>query len=152
MLNHTSGLEDKPTSQEIYDSPDFVQFALAAEVASDPGTKFFYSNKATNLLAGMVLRASGLPLDEYVEREIFSPLDIAVFGWSKDSAGNPHAMAGLQITAIDFAKIGQLMLDEGVWRGRRILSREWVLESIQRASRSIPRAACSGGEPPRAQG
>ncbi len=69
LLNHTSGLEDKPTAQEIYASPDFVQFALAADVASDPGTKFFYSNKATNLLAGIVLRASGTPLDEYVAQE-----------------------------------------------------------------------------------
>jgi len=130
LLNHTSGLEDKPTTQEIYASPDFVQFALAADVASDPGTKFFYSNKATNLLAGVVLRASGTPLDAYVAREIFAPLGITGFGWSKDSAGNPHAMAGLQIAAIDFAKIGQLMLEEGVWRGQRILSREWVAESI----------------------
>ena len=130
LLNHTSGLEDKPTAQEIYASPDFVQFALAADVASDPGTKFFYSNKATNLLAGIVLRASGTPLDEYVARKIFAPLGITGSGWSKDSAGNPHAMAGLQLSAIDFAKIGQLMLDEGVWQGRRILSREWVAESI----------------------
>lgn len=130
LLNHTSGLDDKPTAQEIYASPDFVQFALTADVASDPGTKFFYNNKATNLLAGVVFRASAKPLDEYVAREIFAPLGITGFGWSKDSAGNPHAMAGLQISAIDFAKIGQLMLDEGVWRGRRILSREWVAESI----------------------
>jgi CubicO group peptidase (beta-lactamase class C family) len=41
LLSHTSGLEDKPTTQEIYASPDFVQFALAADVASDPGSKFF---------------------------------------------------------------------------------------------------------------
>ena len=75
LLNHTSGLEDKPTSQEIYASPDYIQFALAADVASDPGSRFFYSNKATNLLAGVVLRASGMPLDEYVKREIFAPLD-----------------------------------------------------------------------------
>jgi CubicO group peptidase (beta-lactamase class C family) len=131
LLNHTSGLEDKPTTQEIYASPDFVQFALAADVASDPGTRFFYSNKATNLLAGVVLRASAKSLDEYLAREIFAPLGITGFGWSKDSAGNPHAMAGLQITAIDFAKIGQLMLDAGVWQGRQILSREWVAESIR---------------------
>jgi CubicO group peptidase (beta-lactamase class C family) len=103
---------------------------LAADVASDPGTKFFYSNKPTNLLAGVVLRASAKPLDEYVAREIFAPLGITGFGWSKDPVGNPLGMAGLQISAIDFAKIGQLMLDEGVWRGSRILSREWVAESI----------------------
>jgi len=131
LLNHTSGLEDKPTSAEIYASPDFVQFALAADVTSDPGAKFLYSNKATNLLAGVVQRASGRPLDEYVKQEILAPLGIIDVGWSKDDAGNPHGMAGLQITAVDFAKVGQLMLDEGLWRGRRVLSREWVLESIR---------------------
>ncbi len=131
LLNHTSGLEDKPTTGEIYASPDYVQFALAADVVSDPGARFFYSNKATNLLAGVVRRASGRPLDKYVQREIFSPLGIIDFTWSKDDAGNPHGMAGLHITAVDLAKIGQLMLDEGVWRGRRVVSREWVLESIR---------------------
>jgi predicted SnoaL-like aldol condensation-catalyzing enzyme len=89
-----------------------------------------YSNKATNLLAAVVLRASATPLDEYVAREIFAPLGITAFCWSKDSAGNPHGMAGLPISAIDIAKIDQLMLDEGVWRGRRILNRECVAESI----------------------
>ena len=39
-------------------------------------------------------------------------------------------MAGLAITAVDLAKIGQLMLDEGVWRGRQVVSREWVSQSI----------------------
>ena len=71
LLNHTSGLDDKPTTQEIYHSPDYVQFALVVEVAADPGSRFFDSNKATNLLAVVALRASDKPLDEYIKREIF---------------------------------------------------------------------------------
>ncbi len=131
LLNHTSGLEDQPTTSEIYPSPDYVQFALAADLVADPGTKFFYSNKATNLLAGVVLKASGRPLDEYVKREIFAPLEIVDFTWSKDDAGNPHGMAGLSINAVDLAKLGQFMLDEGVWHGHRIVSRAWVSESTR---------------------
>ncbi len=38
LLNHTSGLQSFPITTEIYASPDFVQFALAAEVSDDPGT------------------------------------------------------------------------------------------------------------------
>ena len=131
LLNHTSGLEDKSTTSEISPSPDYVQFALAADLVADPGSRFFYSNKATNLLAGVVLKASARPLDEYVKQEIFTPLGITDFTWSKDDAGNPHGMAGLYITAVDLAKIGQLMLDEGVWQGHRILSRDWISESIR---------------------
>jgi CubicO group peptidase (beta-lactamase class C family) len=56
LLNHTSGLENKPITTEIYDSPNFVQFALAAELSDDPGSRFSYNNKAVNLLAGLVER------------------------------------------------------------------------------------------------
>ncbi len=131
LLNHTSGLQAIPITTEIYASPDFVQFALAAEVSDDPGTKFFYNNKAVNLLAGVVQRASGEKMHDFIGKEIFEPLGIKDFGWSLDRSGNPHAMAGLQIRAIDMAKIGQLMLDEGSWKGRRIVSPEWVRKSVE---------------------
>ncbi len=42
-LNPTNGLEDKTTSAEINASPDFVQFALAADIVSEPGAKLFES-------------------------------------------------------------------------------------------------------------
>jgi CubicO group peptidase (beta-lactamase class C family) len=126
LLNHTSGLQDQPQAMEIYDSPDFVQFALAAEMSADPGARFFYSNKAVNLLAGIVQKASGRPMDEYLREQIFAPLGINDFAWSKDGAGNPQGMAGLQIRAIDFARIGQMMLDGGKWKGHPVVSEEWV--------------------------
>ena len=60
LLSQTSGLQNEPnTTVEIYPSPDFVQLALAAELSDDPGSRFSYNNKAVNLLAGIVQRASG---------------------------------------------------------------------------------------------
>jgi CubicO group peptidase (beta-lactamase class C family) len=131
LLDHTSGLQCQVTNGEIYASPDFVQFALAAELSDDPGSKFFYNNKAVNLLAGIVRRASGERMDVFIGKEIFGPLGITEFGWTLDKAGNPHGMAGLQIRAIDLAKIGQMMLDEGAWKGRQVVSREWVRRSVE---------------------
>jgi CubicO group peptidase (beta-lactamase class C family) len=125
LLNHTSGLQHAQ-DEILYERPDFVRLALAAELSEDPGSKFSYNNKAVNLLAGIIERASGKRMDRFIGDEIFSPMGITDFGWSPDKAGNPHGMAGLQITAIDLAKIGQLVLDEGQWRGRQILSREWI--------------------------
>ncbi len=130
LLNHTSGLQAEPMTMEIYASPDFVQLALAAELSSDPGTKFFYNNKAVNLLAGVVLRVSGTRMDRFIAAEIFQPLDIKNFGWTLDKAGNPHGMAGLQIRAIDLAKIGQMMLEGGSWKGKHIISNHWIQQSI----------------------
>lgn len=130
LLNHTSGLQnERNTGVEIYPSPDFVKLALAAELTTTPGTAFAYNNKAVNLLAGIVKAACGRRMDLYLRDEIFSPLGITDFSWSLDPAGNPHAMSGLQIRALDLARIGQLMLQDGRWRGKTIVPRSWVTES-----------------------
>jgi CubicO group peptidase (beta-lactamase class C family) len=132
LLNHTSGLQnEKSTAVDIYPSPDFVKLALAAELSDEPGARFSYNNKAVNLLAGVVKVASGKRMDTYLRDEIFAPLGITDFSWTLDRAGNPHAMSGLQIRARDLAKLGQLMLDGGVWQGKRILSKKWIDESTR---------------------
>jgi CubicO group peptidase (beta-lactamase class C family) len=105
LLTHTSGLQNaQHTSEEIYPSGDFVQLALAAELTSEPGTAGAYNNKAVNLLAGVVEQASGQKLDAYLRERLFTPLGIVAFEWSRDDAGNPHAMSGLQIRPRDFAR------------------------------------------------
>jgi CubicO group peptidase (beta-lactamase class C family) len=134
LLNHTSGLQSEANTQEIYRSPNFVQLALAAELTSAPGAVFNYNNKAMSILAGIVQIASGQRLDQYVQTELFQPLGISDTTWLLDKAGNPHAMAGLQIHARDLAKLGQLMLQEGTWDGKQLISREWVKESTSAGS------------------
>ena len=130
LLTHTSGLQSNRTTEQIYASPDFVQLALAADLSEDPGAVFRYNNKAVNLLAGVVERASGMRLDEYLGERLFAPLGIDDFGWTLDSSGNPHAMSGLQIRPIDLAKIGHVMLRGGAWQGRPVLSGKMVSASI----------------------
>lgn len=134
LLDHTSGLQTNPTTEEIYASRDIVKQAVDASLASDPGTVFFYNNKAVNLLAGVVEKVSGKKLDEYLRDEIFAPLGIARVSWMRDASGNPHGMAGLRIDALDLAKLGQLMLDEGKFQGKQILSPEWVRESVAKGT------------------
>jgi CubicO group peptidase (beta-lactamase class C family) len=134
VLNHTSGLQADAHTQEIYQSPDFVQLALTAELVSEPGTHFFYNNKAVNLLAGIVRKASGQPLDEFLRNELFAPIGITDFTWSKDDAGNPQAMAGLQIHPRDLAKLGWVMADGGKWEKQQLLSPQWVRLSAQPGS------------------
>ena len=129
LMNHTSGLQAEPMTTEIYASPDHVQLALAAELSDDPGAKFFYNNKAVNLLAGIVQRASGQRMDRFVESEVFRPLGIDPAPWALDRAGNPQGMAGLALRSGDLARLGQMMLDEGAWRGKPIVSRDWVKTS-----------------------
>lgn len=136
LLDHTSGLRTDQGTGEIYASPDFVRLALDAEVTSEPGTVFFYNNKAVNLLAGIVERAAGKRLDVFLRDDLFAQLGITDFTWSLDAVGNPHVMAGLQIHAADLAKLGQLTLDRGLWEGERLIDESWFDESL-RATTSL---------------
>ena len=68
-------------------------------------------------------------MDQYLRDEIFAPLGVTDFSWTLDPAGNPHGMSGLQIRALDLARIGQMMLQGGTWKGKTIVPRSWVARS-----------------------
>ena len=131
LLEHTSGLQNVANAGiEIEVAPDGVQLALAAELDSEPGKVFSYNNKATNLLAGIVERASGMKMDAFLKTHLFDRIGVKQFQWRRDKAGNPIGMAGLQIFPEDLAKIGQLILDKGKWNGEQIISENWLKASF----------------------
>lgn len=135
LLQHTSGLQaDRMTGTEIYPAKDFVQLALCAELVSNPGEKFFYNNKAANLLPALVEKVSGKPIDRYLAAEVFGPLGITDTQWLADPAGHPQGMSGLRIRPEDLARLGQLMLDDGRWRGTQVLSRAFVQDAARPSS------------------
>ncbi len=126
IMNHMSGLQNEMrTDVEIYPSPDFVQLALCAELSHEPGTQFAYNNKAVNLLAGIVEKICGQKLDDFMVKEIFTPLSIEEYFWQKDSVGNPHGMSGLALFPEDLAKLGQLVLNRGDWLGQQVIGESW---------------------------
>src|SRR5690606_16009211 len=138
LLDHTSGLQNVANAgAEIYPAPDVIQLALAAELDATPGEEFAYNNKATNLLAGVIASASGQPMDEYLGEHLFAHLGIEAGDWYRDQAGNPHAMAGLPLTARDAARIGQLLLADGrLQDGTRLLPEGFVEELFAPSARS----------------
>lgn len=127
LLNHTSGLQNIPNAgAEIYPAPDAVQLALAAELTDPPGARFAYNNKATNLLAGVIEKASGQRMDLYMVEKLFQPLGISEYQWYFDRSGKPHGMAGLQLKARDAAKLGRLVLDRGQWEGKQLIPASYI--------------------------
>ncbi|WP_057884221.1 serine hydrolase domain-containing protein [Tsuneonella troitsensis] len=127
LLAHTSGLQNVANAGiEVESAPDVVQLALSAELESPPGQVYSYNNKATNLLGGIIERATGMKLDAYVADRIFRPLGIVRWEWRTDKVGNPTAMAGLSLSARDAAKIGRLVLNRGQWSGQSIIRNELI--------------------------
>lgn len=138
LLTHTSGLDEGKGTFEIYRQRSFVEFALASDILFDPGTHYRYSNRAANLLSGIVGKASGMPTDRYVDEALFEPLAIREYSWSRDRSGQPQGLAGLHLLPRDLAKIGKLLLHEGAHGGNQIVSREWIERSLSPASATQP--------------
>ena len=137
LLDHTSGMQSDGAG-EVESSPDVVQLALTAELTDAPGSHFYYNNKAVNLLAGIVQKASGKKMDALLRSDVFAPLGITDFVWVRDSAGNPYSYARLEILPEDMAKLGQLALDRGRWNGKQLIAPEWF-DAIMRGSAREPR-------------
>jgi CubicO group peptidase (beta-lactamase class C family) len=125
ILQHTSGLFANNGSGDIYPQPDFVKFALNSSITSKPGHKYFYNNKAINIISGIVRKVTGMTLEQFIKENVFTPLDIQDYKWMHDNAGNTWAMDGLWLNATDLLKVGQMLNNYGEWRGKQILSKKW---------------------------
>jgi CubicO group peptidase (beta-lactamase class C family) len=123
LMNHTSGLRDEECFAEF---PDIVRLALSSDIVDYPGTQFNYNNNCLNLLAGIVKRASGENVDEFLKRRLFDPLGISSVTWLSDATGNCFGMSHLTINALDLAKVGMMIARQGCWNGKKILSQEWI--------------------------
>lgn len=130
LLNHTSGLQNvSDAGIEVETSPDVIRLALDAKLETNPGEVYSYNNKATNLLVGVVEKASRTNFFIFLQKNLFDPLNIKKFHWRIDKKGNFYGYAGLEIYPEDFIKIGQLLLNKGIWNGKRIIG-EKVLKTI----------------------
>lgn len=74
-------------------------------------------------------RATGTPLETFAQEALFTPLQIDSDLWITTPEGLPNVGGGLFLTGRDAAKLGQLMLQDGVWDGERLLPEGWMAAS-----------------------
>ncbi|MCU0654938.1 MAG: beta-lactamase family protein [Polyangiaceae bacterium] len=122
LLTHTSGLAHPRDPKPLNAQKDRSAFALQAEPEEEPGAVFSYNNRATQLLAPLIERAAGKPVDALLEERLFRPLGVRRWQWARDDARSPQTYYGLALEARDLARIGQLLLDGGSFQGRALLS------------------------------
>ena len=108
---------------------DWVQYVIDKPMAEEPGKRFNYSSGATELLAYIFKKETGQDLEEYGKKYLFQPLAIDYF-WKRTYLGVVDTEGGLYLRGEDLAKIGYLFLHDGTWEGNRILSSDWVKQSL----------------------
>ncbi len=95
-----------------------------------PSAEFNYISSDTQLLGAILARVYAKPLASVLEEKIWQPLGMEQSAfWSIDRDHNEGQEIGfccLNATARDFAKLGQLYLQNGEWQGKSLLSPQWV--------------------------
>lgn len=140
LLTMTAGFEWDEMASEYTDPrnncaamekcDDWVRYALDQPMAAEPGTVYVYSSGVTQLLAEIFQQATGKDIGAYAEASLFAPLGILENYWKRTPLGLADTEGGLYLHPSDLARLGVLWLQGGEWQGRRIVSAEWVAESV----------------------
>ncbi len=110
---------------------DWVRAFFANAPDTRVGQKFRYNSLNTYLLSAVVKRVSGQGLGDYLRERLFEPLGITEWFWETCPEGIEKGGWGLYIGNEDLAKIGQMVLQGGVWNGKRLLSEEWLQSATE---------------------
>ncbi len=106
---------------------DYLSYVLNAPIHADfDGTTATYTDAAYYLLSRIVEKRAGMPLDDFLWKYLFLPLQYREAAWSHCPMGHAMGATGLYLRIEDLIKLGALYLNRGVYEGQRILSEQWV--------------------------
>ena len=115
LLTMTSGLKNTKHTGKVSVGTvgDKTAHVLKSSLDAAPGEVWSYSNEGVQLLSPILERAAGVPLEEFARIHLFEPLGMKDTRLRTDAAGNPWVYGDAGTTLRDFAKICQLVLDDG---------------------------------------
>ena len=111
----------------LYDAPDMAQLPASMPLAAPPGTVWKYSTGTSVILSRVLRNALGDSAYRTFPRDaLFEPLGLTHAVIEADATGTFVASSYMYATAREWARFGQLYLQDGVWMGERILPDGWV--------------------------
>lgn len=137
LLTMSSGLDcndwdkrSKGQEDKVYKKKDWLQYTLDLPMVNDPGTVSNYCSMGVVLIAEIISQASGMTIDSFAEQYLFNPLGITNISWNHTSNKDVISSGNrLYMTPRDMAKIGKLILNNGMWNEKQIVSKNWIVES-----------------------
>lgn len=138
LLSLTSGVDAGPAngislSHLFFRTPSYAE-SINAPMLHPPGTAFQYGAIPFQIFGELMRRklgANGESLRQYLTRRVFDPIGLKVGSWRTTADGNVKMAAGAFLTAREWAKYGQLILDEGRQGNKEILNKDLLSECFK---------------------
>lgn len=123
--NYKNPLKD--VTSMMFEEADMGAYAINKKLDGGPGTKWMYSSGTTNIISRIIRNAIGdTAYADLPRRALFHPVGMGNSIIERDASGAFAGSSFMYATARDWARFGQLYLQDGVWEGRRILPEGWV--------------------------
>lgn len=138
----TMGFENSAVYQDAADAFDAAQRSIVATV---PGSVYRYINAGINVLGAVIrdrIESHGLPYHQTVYQLLADRLGMTSYQHSADCVGNFIASGSGFATLRDYAKLGVLYVQDGVWDGERLLPEGWVDYALTPTHAGSGYAAC----------
>ncbi len=96
----------------------------------DPGADWQYVSIDTHVISMVIRGATGRTIPELVEEKLFAPMGLRRDPfYVTDGDGVAFVLGGLNLTTRDYARIGQLVAQDGMWDGQQLVPADWIDES-----------------------
>lgn len=139
LLTMRTGLET--TSFQNYGrwvlSDNWIRFALDQPFEEEKGGRMVYSTGTSHLLSVILTKATGMSTLEFANEHLFDLMNISVGGWDRDPQGYYMGGNNLAISSLALLKIGNLILNGGLYNGEQIVPQPWIIDSIDIYTRSV---------------
>jgi CubicO group peptidase (beta-lactamase class C family) len=121
LLTMSAGLEwyESDVRFDLSNS-SLLHYVLEQKVVTPPGQIWNYNSGGSAVIGEVLSRVTGTELDELARTQLFEPLGIDDVEWRGSE---------LSLRPRDWAKIGQLVLNHGVWQGKQIVPASWIVQS-----------------------
>lgn len=116
LFNEASSMTEANWTRGYFLSPSLT----------DPRGKFQYNSLNSYILAVLVTRLTGMSLSDFLQKRLFGPMGIGDYYWETSPEGIEKGGWGLYMRAEDLGKLGQLVLNGGIWDGSQLISREFL--------------------------
>ncbi|WP_083688863.1 MULTISPECIES: serine hydrolase domain-containing protein [unclassified Chryseobacterium] len=112
---------------KAYYGKSLVKAVFSRKFKEEPGARFEYQSGSTQLLGFALRKALDKPLASYLSEKFWSPLGMEQNAkWSTDDYGIEKAYCCIHSNARDFARLGQLFLDDGKVGSHKILNADFI--------------------------
>jgi CubicO group peptidase (beta-lactamase class C family) len=138
LLTMRSGMES--TSFDNYgawvSSRNWVQYVLRQPMILEPGTAVEYSTGSSHLLSAILTRATKSSTHQFAQKVLAGPLGFTLAPWPRDPQGIYFGGNDMLLTPRQMVAFGELYLNGGEYKGRRVLPAEWIASSCVPRGRS----------------